>query len=85
MLRFIYFSTIFLRIYFHVPNIQRPLCLPHPPFGLYFSGAIIISECSLDRSIVRRVGTQVLLAANSLLHLCAHSTDEDQPMVRAKY
>lgn len=30
------------------------------------------------------MGTQVLPAANSLLHLCAHSADEDQSMVSAE-
>lgn len=31
------------------------------------------------------MGTQVLPAANSLLHLRAHSADEDQSMVSAVY
>lgn len=27
------------------------------------------------------MGTEVILAAYGLLHVCTHSTDEDQPMV----
>lgn len=49
-----------------------------------FPGPIIISECSSNWSIVRRMGTEVILAAYGLLHVCTHSTDEDQPMVSQK-
>lgn len=30
------------------------------------------------------MGTEVILAAYGLLHMCTHSTDEDQPMVSQK-
>lgn len=55
-----------------------PLCL-----STSLSGPVIISERSSDWSVVRRMGTQVFPAANGLLHMCTHSTDEDQPMVSA--
>lgn len=48
-------------------------------------GPFVISECSSDRSVVRRMGTQVLFAANGLLHMCTNSSDEDQSMVRPTY
>lgn len=46
-------------------------------------GPSVVPQRSSDRSAVRRLGTQVLPAANGLLHVRAHPADEDQPVVRA--
>lgn len=56
--------------------------LPFSPFLPSFSGPAILSQRSSHRRLVRRLGAQVLPAAYSLLHMRAHSADEDQPLVR---
>lgn len=61
-------------------SLKYLIITPCPPS---LSGPVIISERSSDWSVVRRMGTQVFPAANGLLHMCTHSTDEDQPMVSA--
>lgn len=63
----------------HTPLLSLPFCL------CYFPGPIIISQCPPYWSTVRRLGAQVLLAAYRLLHVCPHSTNEDQPMVSEKH
>lgn len=44
-------------------------------------GLAVIYECPTDRCLVRCMGQKVLLAVNSVLHLCPHPADEDKPMV----
>lgn len=48
---------------------------------LFHLGLIIIPQCPTHRCPVWCVGTKVLLAANSIFHLCTNTTNEDQPMV----
>jgi len=45
------------------------------------SGPAVFPECSINRCSVRCVGPEVLPAAHCILHLCSHSSHEDQPMV----
>lgn len=49
------------------------------------TGPVILSQRSSYRSVIRRLGAQVFLAAYRLLHMCTHSTDEDQPLVRNNF
>lgn len=44
-------------------------------------GLIVVPQCPTHRCPVWCVGTKVLLAANSIFHLCTNTTNEDQPMV----
>lgn len=48
---------------------------------LFHLGLIVIPQCPTHRCPVWCVGTKVLLAANSIFHLCTNTTNEDQPMV----
>lgn len=52
------------------------------PIVFVLSGPVIFSQCSSYWSVVRRLGAQVFLAADRLFYMRAHSTDEDQSMVR---
>ncbi len=77
-------QVIHLQHFSNTATILSVAC-PPPTLSPSFAGPIIIFERSADWSAVRRMGTQVLLAADGLLHVCAHSADEDQPMVSANH
>lgn len=70
---------------FLLPLAYIQLSFLQPTLQFHLSGSFIISECSSDWSVVRRMGTQILLAANGLLHVCTNSSDEDQSMVRPNF
>lgn len=46
------------------------------------SGSAVVPVRPSDWCAVRRVGQEVLPPPHGLLHVCTHSPDEDQPMVR---
>lgn len=60
---------------------METLTIPSPLLFV-LSGPVIFSQCSSYRSVVGRLGAQVFLAADRLFYMRAHSTDEDQSMVR---
>lgn len=44
-------------------------------------GVAVIYECPTDWCLVGCMGQEVLLAVDSVFHLCPHPTDEDKPVV----
>lgn len=44
-------------------------------------GIAVFYECPTDWCLVGCMGQEVLLAVDSVLHLCPHPANEDKPMV----
>ena len=50
-------------------------------YFIYHAGSAVFPLCPINRSALRRMGTQTVSAANSDIHLRTTSVDEVQPYV----
>lgn len=46
------------------------------------SGSVVVYERAIDRRPIRRLGQTIVSVGNCILHLCPHTSNETQSMVR---